>query len=140
MNEQSLPLTLLYLTLSLGGAYIILVLILEGVIWKLQPDMEGAVTLHVKAGDAVIKRTLYGLEYENNLYVSSNHWFRSWYYAILEEPSIQVERSGDLHPYVASSVEGEELSRVKQAYNMGLVLRVLCGFAPPRFLRLDPQK
>ena len=33
---------------------------------------------------------------------------------------------------------GQELARISDAYRMGFVLRFICGFAPSRFLRLDP--
>ena len=32
-----------------------------------------------------------------------------------------------------------EAFRVADAYRMGFVLRFVCGFAPSRFLRLDPR-
>lgn len=61
--------------------YLILLLLLELVVWQVQPDMEDAVTLHVQTGDTVVTRKLYGLEQQGTLYVASNHWFRSWYHA-----------------------------------------------------------
>ena len=130
----------LTIVLTLGIGYVVLLLVLEGVIWKVQPEMEGGVTLHVNTGDTTIKRRLYGLEYDNKLYVSSNHWFRKWYYAILENPHIEVERAGKVGAYTAQPIEGDEHNRVVDEYNMGFTLRLLCGFAPQRFLRLDPRE
>ena len=43
-------------------AYIMLLLLLEATIWKVPPNMEGAVTLQVHKGEAIIERKLYGFE------------------------------------------------------------------------------
>ncbi len=131
---------LLEIVLTIGLGYLLLLLLLEGVIWKVQPDMEGGLTLHVDTGGTILKRKLYGLEYENKLYVSSNHWFRKWYHAILKNPQIEVERGGEAKPYTAVPIEGDEHMRIAKQYDMGFGLRLLCGFAPQRFLRLDPRE
>lgn len=119
--------------------YLVLLLILEGVIWKVQPDMTGGVTLHIETDGAAIKRTLYGFELDNRLYVSSNHWFRKWYHEIIKNPNIELEQEGSLEPYVAIPLTGDEHRTVAALYKMGFWLRLLCGFAPRRFLRLDPR-
>ncbi len=120
--------------------YFLLLLLLEAVIWKAQPSMDSGVTLFINQGGTVFARKLYGFDYHNKLYVSSNHWFRQWYYAILEEPQIAVEHAGAIKPVTAVPIDGEELSEVAREYKMGVVLRLMCGFAPRRFLRLDPRQ
>ena len=95
--------------------------------------------MHIDTEGKTIKRTLYGLEYDDRLYVSSNHWFRTWYHATLGNPQIGVERDGEIQPYIAVPIEGDEQLKVAKQYDMGFALRLLCGFAPQRFLRLDPQ-
>ena len=130
----------LEIALIICAGYLILILLLEAVIWKVQPDMDGGVTLHVNTGEAIVKRKLYGLEYNNKLYVSSNHWFRKWYHAILQNPDIKVERANTVGSYTATPIDGDEHTEVARQYNMGFVLRLLCGFAPQRFLRLDARE
>ena len=49
----------------IGLGYLVLLLLLETVIWKVQPDMEGVVVLHIPMGDGTMKRKLYGLRYDN---------------------------------------------------------------------------
>ena len=123
--------------ISVSIGYLALLLVLEAVIWKVQPDMDGVVTLHIPVGEAVMKRKLYGFRHERQLYVSSNHWFRQWYHAVLAHPEFDVECDGALGRYLAVPVVGSEHERVAQAYNQGFVLKLACGFAPQRFLRLD---
>ena len=119
--------------------YVILILLLETVIWRFQPDMDGGVTLKIKDGETIVKRKLYGLEYNDRLYLSSNHWFRKWYHTVLENPALEVERAGEQGQYIAVPVKGEEHLEVAREYSAGFVLKFLCGFAPQRFLRLDPK-
>ena len=121
----------------IGLGYLVLLLLLETVIWKVQPDMEGVVVLHIPMGDGTMKRKLYGLRYDNQLYVASNHWFRRWYYAVLDNPVLEVEYAGEVGPHAAVAIGGEEQRRVAQEYNQGMALKIACGFAPQRFLRLD---
>ena len=128
---------LLEITLSVLGGYLVLLLLLETVIWKTQPNMENGVTLFVKQGGQVISRKLYGFDYEDRLYVSSNHWFRQWYDALLQDPQIEVEHKGEVKSCTAVPIDGDELVEIAAKYKMGFVLRLMCGFAPRRFLRLD---
>ena len=44
----------------------------------------------------------------------------------------------ELSTYTSVRVEGAEHARVSEAYRMGFVLRFVFGFAPSRFIRLDP--
>lgn len=122
------------------ATYVTLLLALELFIWKLQPDMDGVVTLHIGFVERDISRKLYGFRHDEKLYVSSNHWFRGWYRACLECSELQVESSGALATYTATAITGTEERDVSQAYGQGLFLRMLCGFAPRRFLRLDPKR
>lgn len=119
--------------------YFVFLLVLELVIWKVQPDMEGVITVHLNTGTAVVERKLYGLEYNNSLYVASNHWFRTWYHTIVKAPVFDVEREGKIASYTATPVSGDERVEVTQAYGQSFMLRLLCGFAPQRYLRLDPR-
>ncbi|NKC00315.1 MAG: hypothetical protein GKR90_17765 [Pseudomonadales bacterium] len=131
--------TMLEVLLAFSAAYFTLLLLLEVVVWKTQPNMENAVTLFVPQGDSVLTRKLYGFDYNHKLYVSSNHWFRHWYHAILRNPQIDVEHAGNVKPYTIIPIEGDERAEIAREYKMGFVLRLMCGFAPRRFLRLDPM-
>jgi hypothetical protein len=119
--------------------YVVLVLLAELFIWRVQPTMDGGVTIVVTLDDGTrIVRNLFGFEHDGRLYISSNHWFRRWYAAALENPEIEVTREGITRPFTAVDVDGEEYDRLSSHYKMGAVLRFICGFAPSKFLRLDP--
>ncbi len=119
--------------------YVAFILAAELLIWRLQPSMEGGVTISVTAGDgARLTRNLYGFDFDGKLYISSNHWFRRWYHLAVKQGEIDVTRDGVTAPHRTVVVTGEEKRRLSRAYRMGIVLRSICGFAPSKFLRLEP--
>ncbi len=124
---------------SILVVYVGLVLLAEALAWRLQPPMEGGVTLRIRGKNGeTLERTVYGHWLDDILYVSSNHWFRSWYHAIRRHRELEVVRDGRTQRYRAEDVVAEERSRVLESYRMGFLLRLLCGFAPRRLLRLEP--
>ncbi len=131
---------ILEIIFALIVGYAVLLLVVEVIIWKVQPDMEDVVTLFVNLDDTMVPRKLYGFDYRDKLYVSSNHWFRRWYHAVLKSPQIDVEYAGEIGPRTAVPVVGDERDAIAKAYKLGLFIRTLCGFAPRHFLRLDPRK
>lgn len=115
------------------------VAVMELGIGLLQPEMEtGVVLATTDARGAKSSRTLAGFELDGKLYVSSNHWLRGWYREALARPEVEVRMRGVQTPRIAVPVVGAERDRLADAYRMGFVLRFICGFAPSRFLRLDP--
>lgn len=120
--------------------YVALVAVLEGVIGYVQPDMPGGVSFATTdTNGRTTERMLAGFRFEGRLYVASNHWLRGWYHQALVHPEVEVTVDGEKRGYTAVAVAGGELERVADAYTMGFVLRLICGFAPSRFLRLDPR-
>ena len=119
--------------------YVGFVALMEVVIGSIQPSMEGGVRLTtVNAEGRKSDRMLFGARMEGKLYVASNHWLRGWYKRALANPNVFVELDGVRGAYRAIPIEGEERERIADAYRMGFVLRIICGFAPSKFLRLDP--
>ncbi len=116
------------------------VAVMEMAIGTVQPEMEGGVLLTTTDPDgATSSRKLAGFEFEGNLYIGSNHWLRGWYRRALAQPEVEVTTGGVTSQRIAVPVDGAEHARVATAYRMGFVLRLVCGFAPSRFLRLDPR-
>ena len=116
------------------------VALMEAAIGTVQPDMEGGVILSTTdSNGATSSRRLAGFKFDGKLYVSSNHWLRGWYHESLQHPEGEVTVDGEKTPRIAVRVVGEERDRLAEAYRMGCVLRFICGFAPSRFLRLDPS-
>ena len=130
----------LWIFASLVGGYIALVAIIELFVWRLQPNYDNSLTITTTGADGTSKtRKLARFEYEGKLYVSSNHWFRSWYRQALANPTVNVEYDGRSKPMRALPVTGDQQAELSRNYNMGFVLRLLCGFAPSRFLQLNPD-
>ena len=137
-------LELMMSNLSMGlyvlAGYGAFVLMAEFLIWRFQPEMDGGVTVYVTDADGkTVERNLAGFEYGNRLYVSSNHWLRHWYHLAKQHSEVQVTREGVRGPYKAVVVTGDERTALSRAYKMGFVLRFVCGFAPSKFLRLEPR-
>ena len=121
--------------------YVAFVLMAEFLIWNLQPDMDGGVTIYVTDADGnPVERNLTGFEYDNRLYVSSNHWLRHWYNLAIENPEVDVTRDGVRGSFKVIVVAGDEQTSLSRAYKMGFILRFICKFSPSKFLRLDPRE
>ena len=84
-------------------------------------------------------RVLARLESSGQLYVAANHWPRAWYRQALENPSVQVAVDGESGAYLAVPVTDEEHDRVQRDNDTGIVFRIMTGFPPRYFVRLDPR-
>jgi F420H(2)-dependent quinone reductase len=80
-----------------------------------------------------------GVEVDGHLYVSANHWPRSWYRRATAHPEVEVTHAGHRGPYKAVPVSGEELVRVAARYHLPWMVRFLSGFPPRSYLRLDSR-
>ena len=85
--------------------------------------------------DRVVSR----LESDGQLYVAANHWPRAWYNRALKNPEVQVTLNGEKRDYRAVPITGIERDRVEDENSLGLVFRILTGFPPRRFVRLEPR-
>lgn len=121
--------------------YVGFVALMEALIGYVQPDMDGGVRLTTTDAEGrSSERMLAGARLDGKLYIASNHWLRGWYREALSEPSVLAEVDGVEAAYSAVPIDGEERARVSDAYRMGFVLRFICGFAPSKFVRLDPRQ
>ncbi len=87
--------------------------------------------------DRVVSR----LMSDGHLYVAANHWPRAWYHRALERPEVQATVDGKKGDYTAVPVPGAgtEHDRVEADNRLGVVFRILTGFPPRCFVRLDPR-
>jgi hypothetical protein len=119
--------------------YATIVFAFESLIGYLQPS--GGATLVITTFDAqgaAHDRVVSRLESDGALYVAANHWPRAWYRRALEKPEVQVAQMGQKGPYRAIPVTGAEHERIDGQHRLPFVFRVLTGFPPRYFLRLEP--
>jgi hypothetical protein len=120
--------------------YVAIVVAFESLIGTLQPASGATLVLTTfdadgKPHDRVISR----LESDGKLYVAANHWPRAWYRRALQNPEVQVAKDGAKADYQAVPVTGAEHDRVESENRHGFIFKLLTGFPPRYFLRLDPR-
>jgi len=117
-----------------------IVIAFESLLGYFQPANESTIVITIMDEDGTSNdRVLALLESDGQLYVSVNHWPRAWYNRALANPKVQVTRDGEQGNYLAVPVTGMEHDRVNDEHSHGLMLRVLTGFPPRYFIRLDPR-
>ena len=120
--------------------YVGIVITFESLLGYFQPAGETTLIITTTAEDGTPNdRVLARLESNGQLYVSANHWPRAWYNRALEDPKVQVTLEGEKEDYLAVPVTGEEHDRVNGDNSVGVMFRIVTGFPPRYFVRLDPR-
>jgi hypothetical protein len=78
------------------------------------------------------------LESDGKLYVAANHWPRAWYERALANPQVTATIDGAKGDYRAVPVTGAEHDQVERENSLPAFFRILTGFPPRYFVRLDP--
>ena len=115
--------------------------IFESAIGYFQPAGGHTLVITTTTDGEASDRVLTRIDVDGTLYVAANHWPRAWYRAALENPRVEVQAHWDdaaSGSYMAVPVEGEEHDLVQRTRPLPLRIRVLTGFPPRHFLRLDP--
>jgi hypothetical protein len=121
-------------------AYAGIIVAFESLIGYFQPADGSTLVITTFDGDgAPHDRVLSRLESNSQLYVAANHWPRAWYNRVLEKPEVHVTLDGEKGDYRAVPVTGVDHDRVAGDNSLGVVLRILTGFPPRYFVRLDPR-
>jgi len=123
-------------------AWVGLVVAFESMIGYFQPEAGSTLVLTSFGADgSAHDRVLARLESEGKLYVAANHWPRAWYERVLESPDVMITVDGEKKAYRAFSVPASspEHERVDADNPLGLAFRILTGFPPRYFLRLEPR-
>lgn len=78
---------------------------------------------------------------DGHLYVSANHWPRSWYKRVLENPKVQVTNKNETKDYLAVAIPAasEEHDRLEREHPHPAWFRFLTGYPPRRFVRLESR-
>lgn len=120
--------------------YVGIVVAFESLIGYFQPM--GGPTLVITTFDAdgtSHDRVVSRLETGGQLYVAANHWPRAWYRRALANPEVNIALDGQKSDRRAVPVTGEEHDRVESEHRHGFFFRLLTGFPPRYFVRLDPR-
>ena len=120
-------------------AYVALVVVLESALGLLQPEFGDNIVITTTDSAGVASNRVLGRDFSGGrLYASANHWPRAWYNEALENPRVRVKMDGVTEDYIAVPVDEEEHARVSRDIGNGIGFKIMVGFAPQRFLRLDP--
>ena len=120
--------------------YIAIIATFESLLGYFQPSGQGSLVITTADEDGTRHdRVLARLQSNDELFVAVNHWPRAGYGRALENPSVQVSVDGVTGSYLAVPVTDEEHDRVNRENSLGIVFRILTGFPPRYFLRLDPD-
>lgn len=122
------------------AVYIGVVVVFESMLGYFQPENQSTLVLTTTDENGSTKaRVLARNESNSQLYVSANHWPRAWYNETLKHPTVQITLNGATSDYLAVPITGEEHDRVDRENPHGIGFRILVGFAPRKFFRLDPK-
>ncbi len=120
--------------------YVGIVVAFETFIGYFQPTAGSTLVITTFEGDGTPHdRVVSGLESDGQLYVAANHWPRAWYNRALENAEVEVTLDGGKGDYRAVPITGVEHDRVDSDNSLGVVFRILTGFPPRHFVRLDPR-
>ena len=120
--------------------YIGIIATFESLLGYFQPSGQSTLVITTADEDGTRHdRVLARLQSNGQLFVAVNHWPRAWYGRALENPSVQVAVNGVTGAYMAVPASDEEHDRVNREHSLGVVFRILTGFPPRYFLRLDPD-
>lgn len=119
-------------------AYVGVVAAFESLIGFFQPA--GGTTLVITTVDesGPHDRVVSRLDSDGRVFVATNHWPRAWYRRARTNPDVQAMIDGKKAGYTAVPVSDAEHERVNAQHPLPLVFRILTGFPPRHFLRLDP--
>ncbi len=121
--------------------YVGMVAAFESVLGFFQPADQRTLVITTTDEDGTAHdRVVARLESGGQLFVAANHWPRAWYKRALANPSVQVALDGETGDYLAIPATEDEHDRVNGEHGLGIVFRILTGFPPRYFVRLEPRE
>ncbi|MBK49486.1 MAG: hypothetical protein CL768_00385 [Chloroflexi bacterium] len=123
--------------ISLAVIYIGLVVLFESWLGYSQPKNQDSLVITTFKNEVAKDRVLSPVVNNGKLYVSANHWPRAWYRQALSNPNVEVIYDGKRESYLAIPIEGDEHDRLMDEHAHPLFFRILTGFPPRYFIRLD---
>jgi hypothetical protein len=121
------------------AVYVGIVVLFESLLGYYQPAGQTTLVITTTNEEGMEKdRVLSSLKSDDKLYVAANHWPRAWYREVLAHPQVQVTVDGIRGDYLVVSASDAEDARLRAEHPLGLVIKLLTGFPPRYFVRLDP--
>lgn len=112
----------------------------EAMLGVFQPENESTIVITTMDADGQKESRVVSPVYDDGtLYVSANHWPRSWYNRARKNAEVEVTEDGTTRAYTAIPVSGAEDARLQKEYAHPFFFRLLTGFPPRDFLRLEPR-
>ena len=124
---------------SVLAVYVTVVVMAGGAVSLFQPDMPGLVVLTTTDAEGEEYDRLLGrIEVDGVFYLAANAWPRRWYNRALANPKVELTVDGRRMAFTAVRVDADERQRLLE-YPIPMWRKVLAGFPPRRFLRLEPR-
>jgi len=121
--------------------YVGLIVAFESMMGILQPEHGQVLTITTTGDDGVANdRVVSWLDDDGTVFVSANHWPRAWYKAAIANPQVQVSIDGQRGDYLAVPIDDDaEWERLDTKFAHPFMFKLITGFPPRLFLRLDPK-
>jgi len=137
---------LLRLVIVLAVVYVGLGLLADGLIGYFQPQSEATIVITTFDAEGAHDTVLTLRDDDGQLWVESGHWFRGWYYRLLENPDVEVTfPDGRRESFTAVPVNTPEaIALMEKLMGKGdgygyWIGRTILLFAPIKPVRLDPR-
>ena len=118
--------------------YVGIVVAFESLLGYFQPADQNTLVITTYDNEGNGKdRVLARLESQGQLYVAANHWPRAWYNKTMAHPMVQIDLGDGKIDYLAVPVDEVEHNQVDADNALPLAFRILTGFPPRYFYRLE---
>ena len=118
--------------------YVGIVVAFESLLGYFQPADQNTLVITTYDDEGNGKdRVLARIESQGQLYVAANHWPRAWFNKTKDHPMVQIDLGEGKKDYLAVPVDDAEHNQVDTDNALPLAFRILTGFPPRYFYRLE---
>ena len=117
--------------------YVTVVAIFESLLAYFQPTNSQTLKIITYAEGEPKTRVVNKLYSDEALYVAANHWPRRWYYEAIKNPKVGIKLNDEIIFFRAIPTNLLEDEKVSIENPLPLSFRLLTGFPPRKFLRLE---
>ena len=109
----------------------------ESLLGYFQPTSSETLQITTYAQGEPKTRVVNQLSRGETLYVAANHWPRRWYYEATENPRVGIKLNDETVFFRATPASLQEHEQVSAKNPLPFSFRLLTGFPPRKFLRLE---